>query len=90
MKWIGTAVLAMIVFVGPCRIESIAATSSLPPAARASQASHASGRPTDVSARRHVRHYHRYYHSGYHHYRYGYRPYYPHYYARPHDYEPYP
>ena len=90
MKWIGTAVLAMIVFVGPTRIESIAATSSLPPAARASQASHASARPTDVSARRHVRHYHRYYHSGYRHYRYGYRPYYPHYYARPYDYEPYP
>jgi hypothetical protein len=89
MKWIGTVVLAMIVLVGPGRIESIAAASSLPPAVRASQASHPSTSPTDISARRRYRHHHHYYHSGYRHYRYGYRPYYPRYYERPYYYQPY-
>jgi len=91
MKWIGTAVLAMMVLVaGPDRTESIAATSLLPSAVGASQASKASAGPTDISARRHVRRYHHYYHSGYRHYRYGHRPYYPRYYARPYYYRPYP
>jgi hypothetical protein len=85
-RWIGTAVLATILLVGP-RIESIAATSSLPTVVRASQAFHASIRPTDTSARRHV---HRNDHAGYRHYRYGYRPYDPRYYARPSYYEPAP
>lgn len=88
MKWIGTTVLAITVLVvGPGRIASIAAASSLPSAAFASQASNATTGPTDVSARRH---YHHYYHSGYRHRRYGYRPSYPRYYARPYSYEPYP
>jgi hypothetical protein len=88
-KWIGTAVLAMMVLVaGPDRTESIAATSSLPYAAP--QAFNASTRPTDVSARGHVRRYHRYYHSGYRPSRYGHGPYYPRYYARPYYYEPSP
>lgn len=90
MKWIGTAGLAMLVLVGPGRIESIAATSSIPSAVRASQVSNASTGPTDISARRHVRRSHHYYHAAYRYYRYGYRPYYPHYYARPYYYEPAP
>ena len=101
VNWIATAVLAMIVVVvGPGRVESIAAASSLPSAALASQTSGASIRSTDISARRHVRHYHhhRYYHTGYRHYRYGHRHYhrygypryYPRYYARPYYYEPAP
>jgi hypothetical protein len=91
VRWIGTAVLAMIVLVGgPGREESIAAASSLPSAVRASQSSDANAAPTDISARRHVRRHHRYYHSGYRHYRYGYGPYYPRYYARPSYYEPAP
>jgi hypothetical protein len=93
VNWIATAVLAMIVVVvGPGRVESIAAASSLPSAVLASQTSGASIRSTDISARRHVRHYHhhRYYHTGYRHYRYGHRGYYPRYYARPYYYEPYP
>jgi hypothetical protein len=90
MKWIGTTGLAMLVLVGAGRIESIAATSSLPSAVRVSQASNASTGPTDISARRHVRRYHRHHHSGYRHYRYGYRPSYPRYYARPSYYEPNP
>ena len=83
LTWIGTAGLAMIVLVGPGRIESIAATSPSPSAVRVSQASNASTRPTDISARRHVHRYHRHHHSGY-------RPYYPRYYARPYRYEPAP
>ena len=91
MKGIGAAVLASVVLVGPGRVESFAAASGLPSAALAVQTSSASTRPTDLSARGHVRHSHRSYHSGYRHYRrYGYRPYHPRYYARPYYYEPYP
>ena len=91
MKWIGTPVLAMILLVGgPGRDQSIAAATSWPLAIRGSQTSDASAAPTDISARRHVRHHHRYYHAGYRHYRHVYRPYYPRYYARPYYYEPAP
>ena len=92
MKWIGAAVLAMIVLVvGPGRVESVAAASSLPSAVREPSTSDASTMPTDISARRHVHRYHHHYRHGYRHYhRYGYRRYYPRYYARPYDYAPYP
>ena len=82
MKLISAVVLAaMVTVVTAGRVEPAAAASS-ESAVRVSQAT-GSGKPTDISARHHVR---RYRHS-----RYGYYPPYDaRYYARPYYYEPDP
>jgi ribulose kinase len=79
---IGAAVVAgVLAFAGPAAINSAAAAA---PQMKAETAG--SSDATDVSARRHYRHYQRY---GYNQLYDRYRPY-PSYYARPHYYRPYP
>ncbi len=78
---IGAAVVAgVLAFAGPAAINSAAAS----PQMKAQTAGPSAA--TDISARRHYRHYQ---HDGYYRLYDRYRPY-PSYYARPHYYRPYP
>lgn len=74
-RWFGPALLAVTLMFGGSTAIKSATAAPFQATAQKSQA-------TDISARRHYRHYH---------YRYVYRPYYrPYYYARPYYYRPYP
>ena len=75
-KWIGAAVLALSLMLGGSAAIHPAVAAPLPAAVQEPQLL----QPTELSARRHHRHY-----------RYGDRPYSrPYYYARPYYYRPYP
>src|SRR3954468_7544730 len=82
---IGAAIVAGVVaFAGPAAIDSAAAAAPMMMKAQIAGSSDV----TDISARRHYRHYHRYgYYPRYDRYRPFIRPYY---YARPYYYRPYP